>query len=145
MITALFIGSVMVVATIVVEALMLGTAINALRHHSHRFAHLHLVSRTIVSLSSLSVWLLLGITIAVWLWGALFIVLGEFQSLNDALYFSIVTATTLGYGDIVLKDEWRLLSGMLAANGLFLFSLNTAFIFEVFRRILETEQSDQPT
>jgi hypothetical protein len=145
MITALFIGSVMVVATIVVEALMLGTAINALRHHGHRFAHLHLVSRTIVFLSSLSVWLLLGITIAVWLWGALFIVLGEFQSLNDALYFSIVTATTLGYGDIVLKDEWRLLSGMLAANGLFLFSLNTAFIFEVFRRILETEQSDQPT
>ena len=39
-------------------------------------------------------------TAEVWAWAGLYIHLGEFDSLKRALYFSGVTATTLGYGDI---------------------------------------------
>ena len=141
MIEALLIGSLMMVGTIVIESFVLGTAIHVLMDHGRKLTHLHLVSRTIVFLSPLSLWLLLGITAAVWLWAALFVFLGEFYNIHDALYFSTVTATTLGYGDVILSDRWQLLSGLLAANGLFLFSLNTAFVFEAFRRILTPEEA----
>jgi hypothetical protein len=135
LLSVLVIGSIMMVATIAIEAFVLGSAIHFLRNHGSKLADFNPIPRTIIFLSTLSLWLLAGITAAVWLWAALFIAIGEFQSLEAALYFSIVTATTLGYGDLVLTDQWRLLSVMLAANGLFLFSLNTAFIFEAFRRL----------
>jgi voltage-gated potassium channel len=50
---------------------------------------------------------------------------------EDALYFSIVTFTTLGYGDITLTSEWRLLSGIEAMNGILLVGWSTALLFIV--------------
>lgn len=73
------------------------------------------------------------VTIHVWLWAFCYELLAvkEFQNLEDAVYFSTVTFTTLGYGDIVLKDSWRVLSGIEAANGVILLGWSTAFLFEV--------------
>ena len=42
----------------------------------------------------------------------------QLDTFEKATYFSIVTFTTLGYGDITLSDhEWRMLSGIEALNG----------------------------
>ena len=48
---------------------------------------------------------------------------------SDALYFSMVTYTTVGYGDIVLTGDWRLLSGIQSMNGILLFGWSTALLF----------------
>ncbi|MEM9301486.1 MAG: ion channel, partial [Pseudomonadota bacterium] len=40
-------------------------------------------------------------------WALLYLELGEFDGLSQALYFSVVTATTLGYGDMTLSEPWR--------------------------------------
>jgi voltage-gated potassium channel Kch len=52
-----------------------------------------------------------------------------------ALYFSIVTYTTLGYGDIVLDENWRLLSSFQAANGIIIFGWTTAVIIVAIRTV----------
>lgn len=49
-------------------------------------------------------------------------------SLEDAIYFALVTSTTLGYGDITLGSRWRLFGAMAAVNGLLTFGLSTAFL-----------------
>jgi Ion channel len=49
----------------------------------------------------------------------------------------VVTYTTLGYGDIVLKPRWQLLSSLEAVNGIILFGVSTAFVFAVMRRLFE--------
>jgi hypothetical protein len=54
-----------------------------------------------------------------------------FDRLEPALYFSIVSFTTLGYGDIILGEDWRLLAGMTATNGLIMIGLFTAFLVEI--------------
>ncbi len=141
MIASILLGSLMMVSTIVIEAFILGVAIHMLVNYGNLLVRLPLISRTIILLSGLSLWMLLGISIGIWLWALLFVFLEEFATIHDAFYFSTVTATTLGYGDLLLSDKWESLSGILAANGLFLFSLNTAFIFEAFRRILDQETS----
>ena len=79
--------------------------------------------------------------VEIWLWAALYLgmeCLPE-NTLSEALYFSTVTYTTVGYGDIVLQPAFRLLSGIEAANGFLLFGWTTAFIFEVMSRIYKHE------
>jgi len=58
----------------------------------------------------------------------------ELQSLEASLYFSAVTFTTLGYGDITLSSDWRLLSGLEAIDGILLIGWSTAFLFAVLQR-----------
>lgn len=73
----------------------------------------------------------------IWSWAVLYIWLGEFESLERALYLSTVTFTTLGYGDITLQEGWQLLSSLEAANGVILFGVSTAFVFAVMRKMFE--------
>lgn len=82
-------------------------------------------------MSILGIFLL--VTVHIWLWAVTYQALDipEFQTLEDAVYFSTVTFTTLGYGDIVLHDQWRVLSGVEAANGVILLGWSTAFLFEM--------------
>ncbi|MEN1729302.1 MAG: potassium channel family protein [Pseudomonadota bacterium] len=135
MLELILIGSAMIVDTVILESLVIAAAVSLLVHCMPRIHGWHRLARTSVALSALSLFLLAGISAALWMWAALFIWLGEFETMSDAIYFASVSATTVGYGDVVLSDEWKLLSGFIAANGLVLFSLNTAFLFEVLRRI----------
>ena len=64
---------------------------------------------------------------------------GEFDTLEAALYFSTSAFTTLGMGDVVLSDEWRLMGSIEAANGFLLFGWSTAFIFEVMSQLYRKE------
>ncbi|MFN3211752.1 MAG: ion channel [Henriciella sp.] len=93
-------------------------------------------AKRISALLALTLWLLAGLTVAVWCWAFLYLWLGVFDSLETAVYFSTVAFTTLGFGDITLGEDWRLASALMAANGLILFSLNTAFLIEVVRRLI---------
>jgi hypothetical protein len=61
--------------------------------------------------------------------------IGAFDSLESAVYFSLVSFTTLGFGDIILGKEWRILSGMMAANGLLIFGLTTAVLVDFLSRL----------
>jgi voltage-gated potassium channel len=57
------------------------------------------------------------------------------DSLEAAVYFSAVTFTTLGYGDITLSSEqWRLLTGIEALNGVLLLGWSTALLYAVVHR-----------
>ncbi len=76
-------------------------------------------------------------TIEIWLWALLYIWLGAFEIIEPALYFSTVTFTTLGFGDITLSSRWRLLSSFEAANGMILFGVSTAFVFAVIERMFQ--------
>lgn len=97
--------------------------------------------KVVFVLSVSTLWLLAALSIAIWIWAGFFQLLGCFESLEESLYFSMVSFTTLGFGDVTLPSEWRILSGMIAANGLVLFGLNTAFLIEVLHRTLVREHS----
>lgn len=76
-------------------------------------------------------------TVEAWGWAAIYYALGEFTEFERSLYFSVVTATTLGYGDITLSDRWQLLSTFEAMGGLLLFGASTAFLLGVMRHLFE--------
>jgi Ion channel len=59
------------------------------------------------------------------------------SDLSSALYFSAVTYTTRGYGDLVLTQEWRLLGGVEAPTGILMCGWSTGFFFAVANGMLE--------
>jgi hypothetical protein len=69
------------------------------------------------------------------LWAGAYLALNAIQGLEKALYFSMVTFTTLGYGEIVLDERWRLLASFEAANGIIMFGWTTAIVMAAVHRI----------
>ncbi len=63
----------------------------------------------------------------------------EFETLEKAIYFSLVTFTTLGYGEITISSTNRLLAGFEAINGILLIGWSTAFMFSVVQHIWKRE------
>lgn len=80
-------------------------------------------------------WSFSTVTAGVWIWASAFYMLDVFVTLEGSVYFSLVAFTTLGFGDILLPHEWRLLGGLAAANGLLNFGLLTAMLVEVMRYV----------
>ncbi|KAF0100625.1 MAG: Ion transport 2 domain-containing protein [Rhodospirillaceae bacterium] len=74
-------------------------------------------------------------SVEIWLYGAAFWAIGAVGDFETALYFSTVTFTTLGYGDVVLEGNWRLFGAIEAGNGLILFGWSTAFLLSVTSRL----------
>jgi hypothetical protein len=71
-------------------------------------------------------------------WGATYLLLPQLvalHSLEEAIYFSMVTFSSLGYGDLVLDGSWRLLSGIQAMTGVLIFGWSTALFIAVVQRL----------
>lgn len=71
------------------------------------------------------------------LWAAVFWCAGQLPTLEAAVYFSLVTYTTIGFGDVVLGPGWRVLTGIEGLTGLLLVGWSTAFIFAIVNRMYE--------
>lgn len=71
--------------------------------------------------------------VQVWIWANAYDLVGVVRS-PDAYYFAFVNFTTLGYGDIIGEQPWRILGPVTAANGMLLFGMSTALIFAVMTR-----------
>jgi len=68
-------------------------------------------------------------------WACTYVAVNAIEGMERAVYFSMVTYTTLGYGDITLDEQWRLLSSFEAGNGIIMFGWSTAIIMAVVRRV----------
>jgi len=68
-------------------------------------------------------------------WAAAFWLVGALPTFGEAVYFSISSYTTVGYGDVVLDPEWRTLGACEAAVGVLLFGWSTALLFAVIQRL----------
>jgi hypothetical protein len=93
-----------------------------------------LVSRTIV-IGGVVLVLAIVSVLESGVWSAFYIAVGAMSDVNEALYFSLVTFTTLGYGDVTLGSEWRLMGAFQAANGIIIFGWTTAVIVALLQRI----------
>ena len=66
-----------------------------------------------------------------------------FESYETALYFSLGTYSTIGYGDVVLPGRWRLLGGIEGISGVLLCGLSGAFIFAVVNALFQTRMQSR--
>lgn len=133
MLTQLALGSLLTLATIVIAAVSWWALESILRRmHTWAVRPPH-GPKLMVVLSMSLVWTLGMMTLAVWVWAIALYALRIFIEFEASVYFALVAFTTLGFGDILLPIEWRLLGGLAAANGLLMFGLLTAILVEILR------------
>lgn len=70
-------------------------------------------------------------------WAVVFLGFGEFADFATAFYHSTVNFATLGYGDIVMSERWRLLGALQAASGVLMFGLSTSTLFAVMNQLFQ--------
>ena len=138
MIVQILLGSAMIILTTVIQGGFTVAAVEMLRRRiSRKVAKSNL--HTTLMLSCFVLWLFVATILEVWAWAVLYLLIDVAQSIEEAAYFSTVTFTTLGYGDITLDEQWRLLSSFEGANGLLMFGWSTALIFAAVQRVYDFE------
>jgi hypothetical protein len=80
--------------------------------------------------------MMLGTLVQIILWGGLFLWLGEFEQAYDAIYHSAVNFTSLGYGDIVMSRERRLLGPLEAVNGVLMLGMSAATLMAIVQHMI---------
>ncbi len=135
MLANIAIGCLMGVLTVIVHATGMGLCLTAGRvSQSDRWGGATRWSRMAVIGVLVSIMFAASV-IEASLWAVTYIVVGAISGFEHALYFSMVTFTTLGYGDVVLEGQWRLLGAFEAANGIIMFGWTTALIVAVVAHV----------
>jgi hypothetical protein len=99
----------------------------------------HAVIEAIVPLVVSMLAMMVANLVQVALWGGLFLLLGEFEEVYAAIYHSAVNFTSLGYGDVVMKQEWKLLGPLEAANGVLMMSMTAAALTAILQQTVRSQ------
>ncbi len=138
MLELLLVAVILVAATVVIHAVGTSYWMRLLLHYYTDAKGYFKPRKALPATIWTAVVLMMLHVVEVVLWAITYLLLipgTQLDSFEKATYFSMVTFTTLGYGDITLADhEWRLLSGVEALNGILLVGWTTAFLFMVVQR-----------
>jgi len=124
----ILIGSVLLIITVVIHAAGTSTGLRWLDAIRNKPQYIATATRRALVVGWLVLIMFIATLLEAAIWGLMYKVFYAVPSFEKALYFSIVTYTTLGYGDIVLDEQWRLLSSFQAATGVIIFGWTTAVI-----------------
>jgi len=86
-----------------------------------------------------AVWIVLLHLVEIFTWAAVYVWNGAMPDLHTALYFSAVTYTTTGYGDVVLPVKYRLDGGVEALTGILMCGWSTGFFFAIVNQLYKTD------
>lgn len=89
--------------------------------------HRHEAGRTVAMIATVLA-LFVVHSVEVWAWALVYLWLGALSDLDTAVYFSLTTFSTIGFGDLVLDHRWRLLSALEGISGLILIGWSTAYL-----------------
>jgi hypothetical protein len=89
-------------------------------------------------------WAILMHLLQIVVWALFYASKHGMPDLTSALYFSAVTYTTTGYGDLVLPVKWRLVGGVEALTGIMMCGLSTGLFFAVFAKVFHLNQTGTP-
>jgi hypothetical protein len=130
------IAIVLLAACVIVQSVGMLLLIHWLARVRHILESPSVPSRVILLLR-LFISIVLLHVIQIGLWAMVFWQAGELPTLETAIYLSLVTYTTIGFGDVVLSPGWRVLTGIEGLTGLLLVGWSTAFAFAVVNRMYE--------
>jgi voltage-gated potassium channel Kch len=135
MLYPLLLGCVLTIVTTMVHAGAMVLALRVLRlvHIGRR--NLRSLHAKAALVAALVLMMFLASLVEAGIWAIAYVKAGAFASVEPALYFSTVTFTTLGYGDLVIGDDWRLVASFEAANGTIMFGWTAALIVAFVQRV----------
>ena len=133
MLSIILIAGVLVAVTVAVHAAGITVLLNALRRwHAIPPTDFWLITRLLVVVTW---WLVLLHLAEISVWGLFYLWWGCLPDAEAAVYFSGVTYTSIGYGDLVLAKPWRVLAPIEGLTGVLMGGLSTGALFAVVTQI----------
>jgi hypothetical protein len=129
MLTEWILAAAMATVTAFVHLQCLGILVRVLRFREHLFRRLRIMPQMILFAGALGI--VVVHVLEIWLYALLYVQLHAFSELEQALYFSIVTYSTLGYGDVLMLHQWRILGATEAPVGVIMLGWSTAFLISL--------------
>src|SRR5262245_37155212 len=136
MLRQLLFGGAVNVTNIAIHAFVMTIAVQVARRAGARNKSHSSMPLIAVMIPTVSV-LMVTHALEVLVWSLAYFLVDAAPADANLVYFAFVNYTTLGYGDVIPVERWRLLGPMTAMNGVLLFGWSTAVIFEVLRKTLE--------
>ena len=133
MLAQLALASGMVVVVVIMHLVGLALLVRALRTHYRILRRIQTTPLLILIGASLGLFALH--TLEIWLYAALYLFLGAVGHFEEALYFSTVTYATIGYGDVLLPPDWRILGAIEGATGIIMLGWSTAFLVSLLSQL----------
>ncbi len=133
MLIQLFLATTMSLGTVIIHLTGLAFLVRILRSH-HRLVR-PLKSAPVAVLLMTTVTIFAIHTVEIWLYALLYMLLGALGTFEVALYFSTVTYSSVGYGDVLLGEEWRILGAIEGATGLIMIGWSTAFLVSLLGQL----------
>jgi len=130
----LALGTVVIAATVVIHTFGLMAVTRGMDFATAHF-RLHGHRSRVVAMIATVLGLFCVMSVEVWLWAICHYMLGVVEGLETALYFSLVTFSTVGYGDAVPAHEWRLFAALEGVNGFLLIGWSTAYLVAAGMRV----------
>jgi Ion channel len=130
----LTIGTFMIALTVLVHTFGLIAVTKIMTHMSDRF-RMHGHRSRVVAMISVVFGLFAVLTVEIWLWALAYFVIGALPDFEHALYFSTVSFSTVGFGDVVPVEKWRLLGALEAINGFLMIGWSTAYLIASSTRV----------
>ena len=118
-------------ACVVLHAIAVVTALRTLGLESNHPKNFWQMTLLLVRLAG---WMVMFHLLEVALWAGYYTLTSALPDIYTALYFSAVTYTTTGYGDVVLERPWRLVGGIEALTGILMCGWTTGFFFAAMSR-----------
>ena len=135
--TQIFIGTMVNLFCVVFHVVSLIYLAQFLKSWSNAKAENFNILSAVILISLTSLALITFHSVEASIWALVYYWCGEFASMERAMYFSFVTFTTLGFGDITLSLEWQLLSSFEAMGGLIIFGASTAFFIAIMTYLFD--------
>lgn len=135
MLMNLLLGLPLIALNLILQSLLLVEVYRYYVRHEYLVNNPSLISSMIVINGVLMI-LIMGNLGQVALWALLFEFVGEFTDFESAFYHSAVNFATLGYGDVVMSDEYKLLGAIEAINGVLMIGVSTAVLMTTFQDAL---------
>ncbi len=107
LIMQLALGSLLMAIATGLQTLFIGLAIAVRPHLVRRIGSPALWPFPLL-VTGMAMWMLLGQTVGVWLWAFALLALGAFDGFEPALYYALSSYTTVGFGDVLPTQNWRL-------------------------------------
>ena len=123
---------------VVIHATGVTVALRRVRRHAIRRPR---ASSWIGLFVGIAGWIVLLHLLEIGSWAVVYVWDEAMPDLSSALYFSAVTYTTTGYGDLVLSKEWRLVGAIEALTGILMCGWSTGFFFAVVSRLYADSES----
>lgn len=133
MLTNFLLGLPTMVLCLMLQTVFLVVVINYFYRHSDILDSVSLW-HSLVTINGVMLLLVIGNLGQIAIWVLMSQVLGEFKQFGPAFYHSAVNFGSLGYGDIVMSDEHKLLGALEAINGVLMIGVSTAVLMTVFQR-----------